>query len=147
MHIGGRYDRSFGWNFCSWYDKRSIEFRKPPACKTSQEALSWAELAMSFVQASTRFESSQELQSIPPTIGGLRWFLRHFANDIGVNQPSRLDRLWRGKDPEAILEPEPQILGFPERERLELEAMLGSLVLADRRRSNMLMKAARGKYR
>lgn len=63
---GAGYDRFFAWNFYSWYTKRSVEFRKPPICTTSKEALSWAELAMSFVQASAICESAEALQKVPP---------------------------------------------------------------------------------
>ena len=144
--ILGQYDRSFSWNFCSWFDKRSIEFRQPPASLTSKEALSWAELAMSFVQASSRVVSSEGLQKIPPTVGGLRWFLLNFGNEPRVNQPGRLERLWRSAEPGAILEPKSQVSGLPEQERLKLEERLRKMVLADRRRIEGIIKTARGAY-
>ncbi|ERF75865.1 hypothetical protein EPUS_01231 [Endocarpon pusillum Z07020] len=142
----GQYDRSFSWNFCSWYGKRSVEFRKPPASLTSKDALSWTELAMSFVQASSRVVSSEELQKIPPTVGGLRWFLQNFGNEPGVNQPGRLERLWRSTEPGALLEPKSQVSGLPEQERLQLEQRLQTMVLADRRRIEEMIKTAQGVY-
>lgn len=142
----GCNDRNFAWNFHSWSTKQSVEFRKPPASLTSKEALSWAELAMSFAQASTSCPTSQELQRIPPTIGGLRWFLRKYANVPGVNQPGRLQRLWRGKDPEAILEPVPQAPELECQERREMETLLKNMIVADKRRIRLLIRQARGRY-
>jgi Putative amidoligase enzyme len=142
----GRYDRCFSWNFCSYHGKRSIEFRKPPASLTSKEVLSWAELAMSFVQAATWCESPQAMEEIPATVGGLRWFLRKYANVPGMNQPARLERLWRGLDPEMLLAPKPQVEGLQQQERIELEAKLRSMAVADRRRIEELAKTAKGRY-
>lgn len=101
---------------------------------------------MSFVQASIRVESSEELQIIPPTMGGLRWFVRNYGNEPGVNQPGRLERLWRSAEPDAILEPKPQVSGLPERDRLQLEGRLATMALADRRRIEEMIKTARGAY-
>lgn len=139
-------DRSFSWNFFSYYEKRTIEFRKPPMSMTSKEALSWAEVALSFVQASTRCKNDQVLQDIPPTVGGLRWFLQQYANETGVNEPWRMDRLWQGTEAEAMLEPKPQVSGLPQQERLDLEAKLRTMALADRRRAEGLIKTAKGRY-
>lgn len=142
----GQYDRSFSWNFSSWFEKRSIEFRLPPTSLTSKEALSWAELAMSFVQASTRVVSSEQLQTIPPTMGGLRWFVRNYGNEPGVNQPGRLERLWRSAEPGAILEPKPQVSGLKERDRLQLEGRLTTMALADERRIREIVRTSREIY-
>jgi Putative amidoligase enzyme len=94
------YDRAYCWNFLSLYKIDSIEFRKPPASLSSIETLSWAELALSFVQASTCAHlSSKELQKIPPNVGGLRGFLSKYGNEPGLNQTARLNRLFRGTRP------------------------------------------------
>ncbi|KAF7512351.1 hypothetical protein GJ744_001919 [Endocarpon pusillum] len=95
--------RGYVWNFRSILKYYTIEFRKPPASKTADEALGWAELAMSFVQSSIRYGSPERLRLIPPTVGGLRWFLRqnHIARS---NEPERLDQIWAGKDPNAFVE-------------------------------------------
>lgn len=104
--------RFFTWNFLSWQDKGSVEFRKPPASISSVEALSWAELAMSFIQACTSDgnRSPAALLQIPPTVGGLRWFLHYYGNEPRTNQLARLERLFRDKKPDAHVEPRPIVL-------------------------------------
>jgi transposase InsO family protein len=99
-------DRDFCWNFQNLLlsEKRTIEFRKPPASTTAEEALSWAEFAMSFVQSSIKCESAAKLQAIPPNLRGLDWFLRQ-SNVAGVNEPYRLQRIWAGKGLDEFLEP------------------------------------------
>ena len=105
-------DRDYCWNFFPLFDrdKGTIEFRKPPASTTAREALSWAELAMSFVQASIRYDSIAELKKIPATVGGLRWFLSTF-NERGVNETCCLQRIWAGKDDKAAIPPIPVTMG------------------------------------
>lgn len=95
--------RGYTWNFRSILKYYTMEFRKPPASRTADEALGWAELAMSFVQTSIRYGSPERLRLVPPTVGGLRWFLRqnHIARS---NEPERLDQIWAGKDPNAFVE-------------------------------------------
>lgn len=98
--------RGYSWNFRSIFKYYTIEFRKPPASRTADEALSWAELAMSFVQSSIRYGSPERLRLIPPTVGGLRWFLRQ-SHVARLNEPERLDWVWAGKDPNAFVESMP----------------------------------------
>jgi Putative amidoligase enzyme len=148
---GSCHDRCYGWNFYSWLEKRSIEFRKPPASMSAKEVLSWAELAMSFVQAAISCKSSQELQRIPPTVRGLRYFLQKYANnEPGVNEPGRLERLWRGRNLDAVLEPIPQAQDVPGLERPQLEpdveARLRRMAAADKRRVQTLIQTARGQH-
>jgi hypothetical protein len=101
------YDiRGYIWNFRSIMKYYTIEFRKPPASKTADEALAWAELAMSFVQTSIRYASPERLNLIPPTIGGLRWFLRQH-HVPRLNEPDRLDSIWEGLDPNSFEEGRP----------------------------------------
>jgi Putative amidoligase enzyme len=141
--------RSFSWNFFSWYSKGSIEFRKPPASVTSVEALSWAELAMSFVQASIGCESSKTLQDIPPSAGGLLWFLEKFGTEQGVNEPARLQRLWRGTHPELFIEPKPQPqdnTDLKPEQVFELYDSLTIMATADKARVMALIRNARGRY-
>lgn len=137
-------DRNYAWNFQSlqFYPK-TIEFRKPPVSLTPDAALSWAELALSFVHASVRCESSQ-LQKVPPTVGGLRWFLRQFYVP-GMNEPARLERLWKGKDPRAAVEPIP----LPEGTREEIAVMkarLHMLAATDKRQILAFAETTREPY-
>lgn len=98
--------RRYIWNFRSILKYYTIEFRKPPASKTANEALAWAELAISFVQTSIRYASPERLGQIPPTVGGLRWFLRqHHVPHL--NEPNRLDWIWEGLDPNSFVEGTP----------------------------------------
>jgi hypothetical protein len=137
-------DREFAWNFYPLFtDTKTIEFRKPPVSVTQDEALSWAEFAISFVHASIRCESSNLLK-IPSNIGGLRWFLQSF-NVPGMNEPHRLQRLWQGKDPGEALEPKPQIQGsFPE--NMDLAAKLQATVEEDERLIREFAKTAQEPY-
>ena len=124
-------DRDYAWNFHSLQLlPKTIEFRKPPVSLTPDAALSWAELALAFVHASIRCESSK-LQKVPPTIGGLRWFLHQF-HVPGMNEPARLERLWKGKDPRAAVEPVPLPEGTEE-EIEDMTARLRVLAAADKR--------------
>ena len=136
-------DRDYAWNFHSLFDKKTIEFRQPPVSVTPAEALSWAELAMSFVHAAVRCEPS-ELQKVPSTIGGLRWFLRQF-HVPGMHEPVWLQRLWHGKDERAAVEPIPQPQGSSPETR-DLEARLQRLAAADRRQVLAFAEAAREPY-
>lgn len=94
----------FAWNLWSLNDKSTIEFRKPPGSVTAAEALTWAELALNFIQAAIRFGDSDRLSNFPSNVGGLRNFLGQF-NEPGVNEPERLRRLWDSVAPDAAIEP------------------------------------------
>ncbi len=137
-------DRDYAWNFHSVrFPPNTIEFRKPPVSLTPDAALSWAELVLSFVHASVRCNSSQ-LQKVPPTVGGLRWFLHQF-HVPGMNEPARLERLWRGKDPKAAVEPIPRPEGTDE-EIEDISARLGVLAAADKRRIQAFANATQEPY-
>lgn len=140
------YERNYCWNFASLMTKGTIEFRKPPVSTSADEALCWAELAMSFIQTSIQCESVEKLQKVPPNVGGLRWFVSRF-NVPGKNEPARLERLWQGKHPKAMLQPIPSGQIYPgvpltPRERLGL----ARLVEADRQRIERLAKNPREPY-
>lgn len=97
-------DKFFAWNFDSLNQHNTIEFRKPPASSNADEVLSWAELTLNFIQASLKYGTWPRLRRIPSTIKGLRWFLEQICVP-GMNVPSRLDRIWAGKDENAASEP------------------------------------------
>ncbi len=98
-------DPRYAWNFWNLTTaNKTIEFRKPPGSVTADEALSWAELALNFIQVSIRLGSSRLLRSYSANIKGLRLFLRQ-VNEPGVNEPDRLDRLWAGEPPNAAVPP------------------------------------------
>jgi Putative amidoligase enzyme len=141
------------WNFLSLAENGSIEFRKPPVSLTSLHTLTWAELALSFVQASMACEFSHALQNIPPTAGGLRWFLAKFGNVPGINEPSRLRPIFQRTHPESFIEPLIVLqngcdlgpnLG-PEHMR-RLHQIIGKLVNEDRERIRSLIQKGRGTY-
>lgn len=137
-------DRDFAWNFYSLFTKtKTIEFRKPPLSLTPDEVLCWAELALSFVQAAIRCKPS-ELQKVPSTIGGLRWFLHQF-HVPGMSEPDRLQSLWRWKDPEAALEPKPQAQKQYAK-RPDLRAKLHKTVAEDERQIRNFAKKAQEPY-
>jgi len=137
-------DRSLAWNFYSLFTSTgTIEFRKPPVSLTPEENLSWAELALSFVHAAVRCEASK-MQKVPSNIGGLHWFLQQF-NVPGMNEPARLQSLFRGKNPAAALEPSPQPQGDME-ERMRLEAKLRKTIALDQLQIQAFAKTAREPY-
>lgn len=107
--------RDYCWNFLPLLDRGTIEFRKPPASKTAEEALSWAEFAISFVQASIKCKSAAELRKIPATVGGLRWFCSR-CTEPGVNQPHRLQRIWADHGETEALKPVSVHKGDPSNE-------------------------------
>lgn len=86
-------DRHYAWNFRAYERYRTIEFRLPPPASSADESLAWAELAMTVIQAGIRHGTPEKLIRVPPTVGGLRWFLEKAAVP-GMNEPSRLNRLW-----------------------------------------------------
>lgn len=111
-------ERGYTWNFHSIEKFYTIEFRKPPASITANEVLSWAELAMSFVQASIRYGSLEKLRRVPSNIGGLCWFLEQ-CNVPGFNEHHRLHRFWEGRDARAFEQPTPMRLYLhPEEEKV-----------------------------
>lgn len=87
-------DRHYAWNFRAYERYRTIEFRLPPASRAAHECLAWAELAMTVVQAGIRHGTPEKLIQVPPTVGGLRWFLDQSAVP-GMNEPRRLDEFWK----------------------------------------------------
>ncbi len=137
-------DKFFAWNFDSLNEHNTIEFRKPPASSSADEALSWAELALNFIQASLRYGTSRRLKRIPSTIKGLRWFLRQVCVP-SMNAPSRLDRIWAGKDENAASEPWVWPRSKMSRE-MELAARLRNLSEADLERVLNQANSAREPY-
>jgi Putative amidoligase enzyme len=106
-------DKNFCWNFLSHDLCGTVEFRKPPPSETRDEALSWAEYVMEFVQASLLALPGKpdggrgiadELQDYSPDVGGLKRFLSR-GQVKSVSQPWRLERLWRGHDDSEAVEP------------------------------------------
>lgn len=95
---------NFAWNFWSLSTKSTIEFRQPPGSVCGADALAWAELALNFVQAATRFGTSGHLASFSSNVKGLQRFLRQ-VNEPDLNEPERLARLWNGVSPYAAFEP------------------------------------------
>lgn len=143
-----REDREYAWNFWSLFRRRTIEFRKPPACTKPEEVLAWAELALSFIQACIKYENTTQLQKVPPTIGGLRWFMSQFT-EAGVNEPKRMERLWWGRSPNAMLQPHPQPVGFwwwEGKERLAMIERLKRLREAETKQSRALARKSRGPF-
>ncbi len=138
------HDKFFAWNFDSLNEHNTIEFRKPPASSNADEALSWAELALNFIQAALSHGTSRRLKRIPSTIKGLRWFLGQVYVP-GMNVPSRLGRIWAGKDENTASEP----WAWPRSESnrdLELAARLRNLSEADLERVLIEAKSIKDPY-
>lgn len=97
-------DRTYGWNFRSIEKYYTVEFRKPPGSTTADQVLGWAELAMSFVQASLRLGSIEKLRKVPSTVGGLLWFIQQ-SRVPGMNEHNRLYQFWQGISMRQFEEP------------------------------------------
>lgn len=120
---------TYTWNFWSLTtSKRTIEFRQPPASSNVQEALSWAELALNFIQVSLIYGSHASMATFPANIKGLRWYLNQVP-EAEINEPNRLQRLWAGKSPHDALEPIPEPLTLP-----DLESRLTAMATDDLKR-------------
>jgi hypothetical protein len=139
-------DRDYCWNFnnISW-GKGTIEFRKPPASTTAEEALGWAELVMSFVQASIKNGVREKLKKVPPNVGGLKWFLKQ-ACEPGVNEACRLDVIWKDIPDSAALEPQLWVKEYWGEESRRLEGRLNSLAMADKQKVTEFAKTAKKPY-
>ena len=135
----GYGDKDYGWNLWSVKIKGTIEFRKPAASLTADEALSWAELAMNFIQASIEYGTYRNVKRIPATIGGLRWFLEQ-VRVPGVNEPSRLKPIWGDKNPQATVQPRYRPYGD------KIEGTLREKSTADRRQIRKFARTAREPY-
>jgi Putative amidoligase enzyme len=118
--IGG-----YSWNFTTIKKHYTIEFRKPPASKAVEEALGWAELAMNFVQASLRFESPDKLREFPPTVGGLRRFLQKYEIE-GLNEPARLQCIFKDKDPNAFALVKPTGINMKKSQMATIERVIAA---------------------
>lgn len=93
--------RCYTFSFDSILKYYTIEFRKPPASTSVEEVLGWAELAMNFVQASLKNGYPHLLEKVPPTVGGLRWFLSQ-SQVATMNEPDRLRCIFGGKHKDAF---------------------------------------------
>jgi Putative amidoligase enzyme len=139
-------DRDYCWNFLNLCKgKATIEFRKPPPSTTSEEALSWAEFAMSFIQASVKHGTPNRLQRVPSTVGGLRWFLDQ-AYRGGLNEPDRLGPIWAGKADNAALQPQLNSVLYQSREKKLLKVKLENLAMEDQCQILQFARSVREPY-
>ncbi|KAF7511873.1 hypothetical protein GJ744_003106 [Endocarpon pusillum] len=140
------YDRDYAWNFNNLFDsKRTIEFRKPPGSTTADQALAWAELALSFVQAAVRYGTLEKLQRVPSTVRGLYWFMEQ-ATVPSMNEPGRLERLFDGTAPDAALEPQGIRSDLSYREERQWEEASKRKTAADERRVIMHAQTVQDPY-
>jgi len=141
-------DRNYCWNFNNLFElKRTIEFRKPPASTTADQALNWAELALSFVQASVVYGSLDRLRRITSNVRGLRWFLEQ-AHVPGMNEPARLQKIFEGKAHHAMREPRavPKKADMTPREERVWQAENDQQISADRTRILMFARTVQAPY-
>lgn len=104
-------DEEYNWNFWNLIqESKTIEFRQPPACLTSDDTLAWTELFLNFIQAATLHGDLHRLETFAQHIGGLRSFLR-LVQLPRVHEPHRLQRLWADKGLHAAEEPSYSDLG------------------------------------
>jgi Putative amidoligase enzyme len=99
-------ERRYGFNFRSIDKYYTIEFRKPPASRSAEECLRWAELALSFIQSAIQFGSPERLEKVPQTVGGLRWFLEK-SHVPDLNEHDRLKWFWRRTKENEFVESAP----------------------------------------
>jgi hypothetical protein len=98
---------SYAWNFLDFSRNGMIGFRKALTPLTSNDALNWAELTITFIQASLRSGSAATLREFSSDLSGLRSFLGRVPSITGVNEPRRWQKLWAGKHPNGAMEPAP----------------------------------------
>lgn len=136
--IQGYKSANFCWNFYSLFgSKKTIEFRQPPASLSLSDALSWAEFAMTFVQAAMSHGSS--LRNFSSNVGGLRAFMRK-VNVPGMHEPDRLGKIWENKPDNAAIAPE-EISGAVMKGMDKVD-MLTKEVVAELRHSLELQRSA-----
>jgi len=139
-------DRDYAWNFINLcWGKGTIEFRKPPASTSAEEALCWAELAMSFIQAAVRYGTPRRLQRVPSTVGGLRWFLDQ-ARRSGVNEPHRLDAIFAGHAGHEAVQPQFDPSDYIGEAGRVLVARLRNLAIIDQARIRQFARSATEPY-
>lgn len=108
-------NRSYAWIFSDLFNNNMIGFRKPPTSSSANDVLNWAEFLITFVQAAVEFGSGASLRAFPSDLRGLRSFLAAVPSVAAVNEPSRWQNLWAGKQANAAVEPVP-FWGTPEEE-------------------------------
>lgn len=88
------------WNFMNIYAPSgtgTVEFRQPPGVTGAAACLSWAELAVDFVQSARGWPGlSAGIGSYPRTVEGLEQFC-YDGMTLGVSNPGCLDPLFAGK--------------------------------------------------
>lgn len=106
------HDKMFGWNllYLLHSPHGTIEFRRGAASTSPEDVFMWIELAMSFVQASIQLGNPDSLTKVPPTVGGLLWFIQaaKLPDRVpGLYDSRYLDRLFSGANHDAFQEPIP----------------------------------------
>jgi Putative amidoligase enzyme len=143
---GTLIDRNYSWNFSSLTSKKgTIEFRKAPVSLGADDALCWAELAMSFVHASLGCKSTKALEKVPATVGGLRWFLQQFEIPT-MHEPAHLQTLWAGRDPGGAMQPRAKLKFRPTQDEKAKERRIKQMAAADLEQILAFAKTAREPY-
>ncbi|KAF7503976.1 hypothetical protein GJ744_002950 [Endocarpon pusillum] len=100
-------NRSYAWSFLNLFENNMIGFRKPPTSLNANDVLDWAEFLITFIQAAVHFGSGLSLRRFFSDLRGLGSFLAAVPSVAGVNEPSRWQKLWAGKQANAAVEPAP----------------------------------------
>lgn len=139
----GDHDKMFGWNFLNLLQssQSTIEFRRGAASTSSTDVFMWAEVALSFVRAAMRKGTRDNLSRIPPTVGGLLWFIN--AGQIPADEVDQryIDRLFAGIDQYKSLSPTACGRLSPEK-----ASKLKKKKLEDKKKNLMLLKTLQGPY-
>lgn len=113
MHPGeGGFDKMYGWNI-TYINKSAregtAEFRRGSASTNFSDALMWMEFAMAFVVSAINKGTIENLQKVPATLGGLKWFVEDAARSSGpaaaFTASSHMQRLFNGKREDLALQP------------------------------------------
>ncbi|ROW07938.1 hypothetical protein VMCG_03427 [Cytospora schulzeri] len=91
--------KNSNWNFMNTYYPHGIgtvEFRQPPGVTDAAGCLTWAELAVDFVQSARRPDLYAELEQYPQTVEGLKQFCYDGMTE-GVSNSKFLDPLFEGR--------------------------------------------------
>ncbi len=147
MDGGYHHAHKLAWDCACAYSTGnwgSINFRRPGPSRSPDEAIAWMEFTISFMRGAIRCPL-ELLESIPSTVGGLRWFMREFQ--LANGEPhDYMPALWRGCLQDAFAEPVLTAFNaYPQPARDTLLARWNVLIAKDRRRIEEFSKGAKDK--
>ncbi|PPJ56315.1 hypothetical protein CBER1_00620 [Cercospora berteroae] len=139
----GERDKMFGWNFLNLLQstQSTIEFRRGAASTNAQQVFVWIEVAMSFLKASMTLGTAENLQRVPATVGGLKWFVAAAKLPTDIFDKRYVDLFYSRAQDGAAAQPTP--VGKLSKEKA---SKLKRKKMEDKNRSIMLEKTLNAPY-